>query len=268
MIPTWLTDTVTSDLDRALHYTALWGLEGVELRTVGGVEDRVPFVNEAKLKRRLREQSLPVCAIVPGLFEGSVKERAAWLNEIALMEETLAFCRRIGCSRIVVSAFGSEAGVDPSSEDVRDEAVEALQRAGAAAAKADVRLVVLNETGMAHATGGALGRLLEAVDHPAVRAAWSPAEALRNGEDPAEGLEALGDRVELVRCSDGSVEAGGWQEAPLGEGDVRWAEHLRRLHELGFSGPVSLEVYLEPRPKQGLQSATRLIQMIRAATRR
>ena len=53
MTPIWLTDTVTGDLDRALHYTSLWGLEGVELRTVGGPEDRVPFVNEAKLRRRL-----------------------------------------------------------------------------------------------------------------------------------------------------------------------------------------------------------------------
>ena len=267
MIPTWLTDTVTSDLDRALHYTALWGLEGVELRTVGGVEDRVPFVNEAKLKRRLSEQHVPVCAVVPGLFEGSAKERATWLNEIALMEETLAFCRRIGCPRIVVSAFAAETGEATSGADVRDDAVEALQRAGAVAAKTDAKLAVLNEVGMAHATGSSLGKLLEAVDHPAVRAAWSPAEALRNGEDPAEGLEALGRRVELVRCSDGSTKGKGWQEAPLGEGDVRWAEHLRALHELGFSGPISLEVYMEPRPKQGLRSATRLIQMIRTAMR-
>ena len=64
MLTAWLTDTVTSDLDRALHYTLLWGLEGVELRTVGGAEDRVPFVNEAKLKRRLSEHELPVVAIV------------------------------------------------------------------------------------------------------------------------------------------------------------------------------------------------------------
>ena len=264
MTPTWLTDTVTSDLDRALHYTALWGLEGVELRTVGGAEDRVPFVNEAKLRRRLREQGVPICAIVPGWFEGAAGERATWLNEIASMEETLAFCRRIGCSRIVVSAFAPE---PTPSEDVREATVEALQRAGAAAARADVRLVVLNEAGMAHPTGRSLGRLLEAVNHPAVRAAWSPAEALRRGEDPTEGLEALSGRVELVRCSDGVVREKGWQEAPLGEGDVGWAEQLRALHESGFDGPVSLEVYLEPRPKQGLRSATRLIQMIRAATR-
>ncbi len=28
----WTTDTVTTDASRALHYTLLWGLEGVVLR--------------------------------------------------------------------------------------------------------------------------------------------------------------------------------------------------------------------------------------------
>ena len=260
MTPIWLTDTVTGDLDRALRYTTLWGLEGVELRTVGGPEDRVPFVNEAKLRRRLREQDLPVGAIVPGLFEGAAGERAAWLNEIATMGETLAFCRRIGCGRVVASAFAAE-----TSADVRGAAVDALRRAGDAAARADVRLAVLNERGMAYPTGAALAELLEAVDHPAVRAAWSPAEALRSGESPAEGLRALGRRVGLVRCSDGRVRGEAWEEALPGEGEVGWAEQLGMLHAFGFDGPVSLEVYLDPPPKQGLRAATRLIQMMRAA---
>lgn len=267
MIPIWLTDTVTSDLDRALHYTTLWGLEGVELRTVGGPEDRVPFINEAKLRRRLSEQSMPVCAIVPGLFEGAAKERATWLNEIAAMEETLAFCRRIGCPRIVVSAFALETFASAAGEDVRDAAVDALRRAGAAAARGGVKLAVLNERGMARPTGTALAELLQAVDHPAVRAAWNPAEALQAGEDPMEGLNVLGRRVELVRCSDGIAQGKGWREALPGEGAVGWAEHLRMLHELGFDGPVSLEVYLEPRSKQGLRAATRLIQMMRTVVR-
>ena len=210
---------------------------------------------------------MPVCAVVPGLFEGPVEERAAWLNEIAAIGETLAFCRRIGCPRVVVSAFASGTSGSVSGGDVRGMAAEALRRAGTAAARAGIRLAVLNEGGGTCPTGAALAELLRAVDHPAVGAAWSPADALRAGEDPAEGLRTLGRRIDLVRCSDGRVRGEAWQDAPLGEGDVGWAEHLRALHELGFDGPVSLEVYLEPRPKQGLRAATQLIQMLRAATR-
>lgn len=42
-----------------------------------------------------------------------------------------------------------------------------------------------------------------------------------------------------------------------------WAEQLEQLSAQGFQGPISLEMFLEPRPKHGLRSATTLIRMIR-----
>jgi len=35
------------------------------------------------------------------------------------------------------------------------------------------------------------------------------------------------------------------------------------LHAHGFRGPISLEVYVEPRPEEGLRCATTLIRMLR-----
>lgn len=259
MIPAWLTDTVTSDLDRALHYTLLWGLEGVELRTVGSAADRVPFVNEEKLRRRLAEHEMPVVSLVPGLFEAPASARAAWLNDLALLDDTLRFAGRLGARHVVVSAFAE-------AEDA-GAAVEALQRAGQVAARHGATLAVLNEVEMAHPTGSALARLLAAVDHPAVRAAWDPAAAVQAGEDALAGLDALGGRVALVRCADGHVDEGTWVPAVPGEGSVGWAEHMRRLHATGFDGPVSLKIDVEPRPRSGLHAATRLIEMIRTARR-
>ncbi len=262
MLPAWLTDTVTSDLDRALRYTLLWGLEGVELRTVGRASDRVPFVNEEKLRRRLAEHEMPVVAVVPGLFEGPASHRATWLDDVAQLDETLGFCRRLGCPRVVVSAF--EADDDAPG----DTAADALRRAGTLAARRGLTLAVLNEAGMAHPTGAALARLLATVDHPAVRAAWNPAAAAQAGEDPLRGLEALAGRVELVRCTDGVLRGEAWHPTPLGEGAVGWRDQLRALHADGFAGPVSLEVNLEPPPRHGLRMATTLIAMIRAAKAR
>ena len=66
MTPVWYTDSVTSDLDRALHYTALWGLEGIEMHAMGGPASVVPNVDEDKLRRRLFEYDLPLAAVVPG----------------------------------------------------------------------------------------------------------------------------------------------------------------------------------------------------------
>lgn len=259
MLPAWLTDTVTPNLDRALHYTMLWGLEAIELRTVGTPSDRVPHVNEEKLRRRLLEQEMTVVAVVPGLFEGPASQRLAWMNEVAALPETLRFCERIGCTTVIVSAFAAEEDAD----ETRVLAADALHRAGDAAARHGIQLAVLNDVDGAYPTAAALADLLAAADHPAVGAAWHPAAALRAGEAAETGAAVLGDRVVYVRAADAQRGASGWQ--PLGEGDVGWPVVLKALSERGYDGAVSLEVHAEPKPKQGLREATRLIQWLRQA---
>jgi len=261
MLPAWLTDTVTSDLDRALHYTLLWGLEGLELRTVGGPSSRVPFVNEEKLRRRLTDHDVPAVAVVPGMFEGMVEEQAVWRNEVAQFAETLGFCRRIGCGQVVISAFGASAAYE------RAGVVEALQRVGEAAARHRIVVAVLNETGMAHATGAMLAELLAQVDHPAVGAAWDPGAAVQAGEDPQVGLQAVAERVELVRCYNVAEHNGAWTTASLGEGVVDWPAQLRIVQARGFAGPVSLVMPRGSPARQGLRMAGDLIRMMRTVTR-
>jgi len=258
MIPVWLTDTVTSDLNRALHYTQLWGLQGVELRTVGDANDRVPYVNEQQIRTQLDDSDFLIAACVPSVFEGPVSDRVSWMNDLAQFPDTLDFCGRVGCPRVVVSAFAAEP--NPPIDDMAD----ALRQAGDKAQNAQTEVAVLHGPETACPTGQSLAELLALVDHPHVQAAWDPSGAVRSGEDPAEGLDALAGQISLVRCSDGRVTAAGhWEDVPLGEGAVDWDAQLARLAESGFLGPISLEVYVEPRPKFGLRCATTLIRKLR-----
>ncbi|MFB6249687.1 MAG: sugar phosphate isomerase/epimerase family protein [Salinibacter sp.] len=258
MIPVWLTDTVTSNLNRALHYTQLWGLHGMELRTVGGPEDRVPFVNERQIREQLEGTDLLLGSVVPSMFEGPVSDRAAWMNDLLQFEDTLELCNRVGCPRVTISPFAAAPDADPQ------HIVDALRQAGERAEEHGALLAVRNGPETACPTGADLAEVLTAVGHPYVRAAWNPAGALRAGEHPMDGLVALAGLVTLVRCSDGYVtEEGYWEDKTLGEGAVGWREQFELLHERDFRGPVSLEVYVEPRPEEGLRSATTLVHMLR-----
>jgi sugar phosphate isomerase/epimerase len=257
MLPVWLTDTVTPDLNRAIHYTQLWGLEGVELRTVGGPDDRVPEVNEKQVRGQLQKADLLLASVVPSMFEGSVHDRAAWMNDLVQFDETLRFCTRVRCPRVVLSPFAAQPGASI------DAVADALRRAGDKAAEHDVVLAVRNGPETTCPTGQSLASLLALVDHGHVRAAWNPVGALRAGEDPREGLAALANRVTLVRCSDGRVAGGQWEDLPFGEGAIDWTGQLRQLSDAGFQGPLSLEIYVEPRPEEGLRAATALIRMLR-----
>ena len=263
MLPVWLPDTVTTDLSRAVHYTLLWGLEGLVLRTVGGPDERVPFVNEAPLRRRLEEAELPVVAVDPGLFETGPERRVAWMNDLAAFAETAAFCRRVGCPTVLVGAL-AEAEASWSVE----AAADVLRQAGTEAARYGLRLAVRNEAGTPCASGETLAALLVMTDHPNVRAAWNPAEALRAGHDPTAGLDALlalDEAIQTVTVRDGAGEDEAWVEQIPGEGDVNWTDQLARLRTSGFDGPLVLEVHGEPRPKWGLHAASALIQLIRAS---
>jgi sugar phosphate isomerase/epimerase len=260
MLPVWLTDTVTPDLNRALHYTQLWGLRGVELRTVGGAEDRVPEVNERQIREQLEKTDFLLAGVNPSVFEGPVSDKVAWMNDLARLDESLRFCQRVGSPRVVVSAFAAE----PRSP--LDAMAEAFRRAGDKAAEHDVLIAARNGPETACPTGASLAELLEAVDHPNVKAAWSPAGAFRAGEDPAEGLDALEGRVTLVRCGDGEISTDGyWADTTFGTGAIDWEHQLEVLARRDYLGPLSLEIYVEPRPKHGLRSATNLIHMVRDA---
>jgi sugar phosphate isomerase/epimerase len=257
MLPVWLTDTVTSDLNRALHYTQLWGLEGVELRTVGGPEDRVPFVNEKQVREQMEASGVLLASIVPSVFESPVSDRAAWMNDLVRIDEMFRFCQRVQAPRIVIPPFAAEPAPD------RDTVADALRRLGDKAADAGVVVAVQNGPETTCPTGMALAEVLAHTDHPNVQAAWDPSGAMRAGEDPADGLALVADRVTLVRCSDGRVEDGYWEDTPFGAGAIDWAEQLRLLDATDFTGPLSLEIYVEPRPKHGLRAATTLIEMLR-----
>jgi sugar phosphate isomerase/epimerase len=273
MLPVLVTDTVTPDLGRAVHYTLLWGLEGVVLRTVGGPGERVPFVNEARVRARLEAAELPVAAVDPGLFEGAPTRRAAWLNDLAAFEETAAFCRRVGCGLVLVGALAEPGGSAPLAASAAwdvEAAADVLRQAGEAAARAGLRLAVRNEAGGACASGETLAALLARVAHPAVGAAWSPADAAGAGRDPAAGLAALLDAavpVSYVAVRDGVGEGGAWAPRVPGEGAVGWSGQLEALARAGFNGPLALVVEGEPAAKAGLRGATALIQLVRAARR-
>jgi sugar phosphate isomerase/epimerase len=247
VLPVWLPDTVTPDLGRAVHYTLLWGLEGVVLRRLGGAQ--VPDVNEAGLWR-LDEAELEVAAVEPGLFESAVSARAAWMNDLARLHETLAFCGRVKCRRVIVGAL---------PDGPPEGASEALRQAAVRASVRGVTLAVRNE-GAGRETGAELSAVLDAAGSPALTACWDPATARAAGETPAEGLDRLAGRLGMVIVRD---EARGTRK-PLGEGAVGWGGLLTALVQAGFDGPLCLDL-TGARPKEGLREASALIALLRQA---
>lgn len=272
MLPVLATDSVSEDLARAVGYALLWGLEGVAVRSVGG--ERVPFVNEAAMKRRLDESEMPLATIDPGLFEGDASRRAVWLNDVVVFDETALFCRRLGCGVVRIGALAEAPAAESPVADGLDAValirVAALQALGNVAQRHGLRLAVRNDASTLVATGAHLAALLASVNHPAVGADWRPIEAAHAGEDPVEGLEALlaAAPVFCVAVADEqAADDGARVDAVVGAGEMRWEEQIQRLAAAGYDGPLALEVHGRPAAPAGLASATALVHAVRTAVR-
>lgn len=257
-----LTDSITSNIERALRYAMLWGVEGVTLRMVESA--RVPHINESKVRNQLDNTEMTLAAISPGLFEADVRERLTVLNDLMLLDETLSFCKRFDCSLVLVSGFAM-----PDTGDALtlclEKAADLLQKAGARAEKQGVSLAVMNELGGLVPTGTALAGLLAQVAHPFVKAAWSPVDALRAGEPQNIGIQAIAPHTIYVQAQDGRFKKSHWEPSVFGEGEIDWRMQLSTLHHAGFSGGIALNLEVEPKAKAGLYGATALIKTIRQA---
>lgn len=253
-----LTDTVADRLAGAVDFALLWGLDALALRTVGG--ERVPHVNEAAVGARLAESELDLALVDPGLFEAPAASRAGWMNEVAMFDETAAFCRRLGTRTLRAGALGGG-----------DVARDALRALGEAAAPHGLRIAVGNDAETGVPTGAALARLLADVGHAAVGADWRPAAADAAGETPTDGLAALLDAGVPVWSAEVRDRADGADVSP-GEGRFRWPAMLAALAAAGFDGVLALDLSdwrtrgarIGP---AGLRASTALIHLVRAALR-
>ena len=89
-----------------------------------------------------------------------------------------------------------------------------------------------------------LRRFIEAVGRDNVRVNFDPANMLFYGSgDPIEALEILRDYVIGVHCKDARMlgEKREIEEVPFGEGDVGAERFIRKLNEIDYKGPLTIE---------------------------
>jgi len=125
------------------------------------------------------------------------------------------------------------------------EVVERLGSLAHMAERESFILVLENEKGIVTDTPERCLAVLQAVNSPALRFAWDPANFIQVGvAQPVQrgwsGLEPYIHYVHIkdARLADGSV-------TPAGEGDGQLAELLTRLKAMGYQGTLSLEPHLQ-----------------------
>ena len=76
--------------------------------------------------------------------------------------------------------------------------------------------------------------IVDTIAHPAVMVYYDPANAVKNGQDPVEGIRTYGRRLGQLHVK----ESGGLY---LGQGQVPWTRILPELKRIGYDGWLILE---------------------------
>jgi sugar phosphate isomerase/epimerase len=125
----------------------------------------------------------------------------------------------------------------------REACYEALRRAGDAAGRHDVTIVL--ETHPDLGTNGTVAAAtMRAVGHPHVRVNWDPANVYFYNEncDGRREFDVALPYVGAVHLKDTGGGYRAWDFGELGTGAVDFAHILRRLVETGFAGPCTMEI--------------------------
>ena len=233
-------DEISPDPEEQLRVLEEEGIRHLELRGVWkkNVLDLTDAERE-RFKGMLDENGIGVSAI--GSPIGKMKIGDPFEPHLERFERAMDCARFFGTKHIRLFSYFLPEGEDASR--FRDEVISRMREKAARAEKAGLTLLHENEKHIYGDTGARCLDILDAVDSPALKCCFDPANFVQCGEDPLSCWELLKEHVAYFHIKDALASTG--EVKPAGGGDGKIAEILRDAQTRGFYGFLSLEPHLK-----------------------
>lgn len=224
-------------LDRVAAAASRWGFQGVELRTFGWAGTRLAcepaLTSGAKVRRMFGEAGVEIAGVGTGVrfdepvFPPVIGHAISDTNKsVVAAKRTIEIAHAIGAPYVRV--FGFEPGRREKFARFQQRVAGRIALAADAARNMDVTVVVENAGIFAGAQ--ALKDLLDEIEasHSSirVRACYNLANAVKAGDDLAQGIDILGSKLVTARVKD--LNASG-MPVPLGAGTLPVREFVRAV---------------------------------------
>ena len=252
-----ITDEFSFDLDTALDAMAQVGMTGAELRLIGD-RNIIDFSDEeiARVRERVEQHGMKVVSIASPVLKYVLPEAppidprfqqdvfgAAYTiaDHSRLSKRAFEIAEKTGAKIVRVFSYWRTT----APEQCFDRIVAALRELADQAADRGLVIGLENEHACNVATGTEAGRVFAAVDHPALKSIWDPANASILGEVPfPHGYNALpARRIAHVHAKDCVVHGHTPTWGPLGEMGIDWKGQIAALKRDGYQGTISLETH-------------------------
>lgn len=252
-----ITDEFSLDLDTALDAMAKIGMTGAELRLIG--DRNLIDLSDAEVvdvRRRVEQRGMRVLSIASPVLKcvlpdaPPVDERleqdvfgSAYTidDQPRLSQRAFEIAELTGAKIVRVFSYWRTTAPDRCL----DRIVSALKDLVDRAAQRGLIIGLENEQACNVGTGAETGRALAALDHPALKALWDPANASILGEVPfPDGYSKLpASRIVHVHAKDCVVSGYTPTWGALGTMGIDWRGQLAALKRDGYKGAISLETH-------------------------
>ena len=231
-------DEIADDLETQLVLLAGEGIAFLEFRGAWG-KNVLDLTDDelARARALLDARGFAVSAVASPIGKSSLDLPREF--EVQRLERAIAVADLFGTRLIRVFSFYVAPG---RATEVRTEVLERLRLLAAGAAKGNVTLVHENEKGIYGDTTERCLDLLAAIDSPALRAAFDPANFVQVGVRPMDAWQALAPYTTHVHIKDARFDDG--SVVPPGQGDGEIAALLAALATAHYQGFLTIEPHL------------------------
>ena len=233
-------DEISPDPQVQLATLAAESISHLELRSAWSVN--VADLSDeqvAAFRAALHDAGVRVSAI--GSPVGKIPVAAPLAPELERMRRVAGVASELGTTIVRVFSFFVPAGEPP--ERHRDRVIDRMGALARVAEQCGLILAHENEKEIYGDTPGRCADLITAVDSPALRATFDPANFVQCGVRPfSDAYGLLRPYLVYLQVKDALAATG--QVVPAGRGDGQLRETLGALRDSGFEGFMSLEPHL------------------------
>jgi sugar phosphate isomerase/epimerase len=223
------------DMDSVLVECQKMGLDGIQVSPRECVPDEMSKSDREAFVKKVKAHDLVICAMNggPNLSDPKgINERIEQYKKILQLSADLGPGIVTGESKAKPPEISDEEAWEVTVNSV-GEIVDYGKRIGA-------QFGIEPGPSCFIRTPKDIFRLCEEVD--GLKVNYDPANVLRGGSDPVQGVKLLGSLIIHTHAKDAmNLPGGGGRETPLGKGQVNFPEYIAALRQIGFDGFLTIE---------------------------
>lgn len=238
-------DEISADLAEQLQTLTGLNVHGLDLRGAWGKNvAKMDDEDVARVKQVCAEYGVSIACLGSPVGKSPLMEPISY--ELGNLTRLMVIGKALGTNRIRIFSFYPPDLSDTGAYDSHvPAAAERLVELARLAEQEGFILLLENEKGIIGDTPERCLALVKAVNSPALRFAWDPANFIQVGvEKPIErGWAGLKPFIGYIHIKDARVADG--KVTPAGEGDGQVRELLSNLKAMDYQGTLALEPHLK-----------------------